>query len=159
MPKVEMLHTSSTRAGGRRARSMRATTSLAEINVVPLIDVMLVLLVIFMVAAPMMTQGFAVKLPESRRAPAIDQTPIVISVPYNFDRDRRVRIGEEAVGLEFLPERVRQALDGRANKAGIIACDAAVEVGHLALVFDKLIEGGMATVSIQTQPATTGRQP
>ena len=159
MPKVEMLHTSSTRAGGRRSRSMRATTSLAEINVVPLIDVMLVLLVIFMVAAPMMTQGFAVKLPESRRAPAVDQTPIVISVPYNFERDRRVRIGEEAVSLEFLPERVRQALDGRTNKAGMVACDAAVNVGDLALVFDKLMEGGMTNVSIQTQPVTSGRQP
>jgi biopolymer transport protein ExbD len=159
MPKVEMLHTSSTRAGGRRARSLRATTSLAEINVVPLIDVMLVLLVIFMVAAPMMTQGFAVKLPESRRAPAIDQTPIVISVPYTFERDRRVRIGAEAVSLEFLAERVRQALDGRTNKAGIVACDAAIPVGDLALVFDKLIEGGMTTVSMQTQPATTGRRP
>jgi biopolymer transport protein ExbD len=100
-----------------------------------------------------------VKLPESRRAPAVDQTPIVISVPYNFERDRRVRIGDESVSLEFLAERVRQALDGRTNKTGMIACDAAVNVGDLAMVFDKLIEGGMATVSIQTQPVTTGRQP
>jgi biopolymer transport protein ExbD len=159
MPKVEMLHTSSTRAGGRRARALRATTSLAEINVVPLIDVMLVLLVIFMVAAPMMTQGFAVKLPESRRAPAIDQTPVTISVPYTFEKMRRVYIGDEAVSLEFLAERVRQALDGRTNKAGLVACDAAVNVGDLALVFDRLMEGGMTSVSIQTQPATTARRP
>jgi biopolymer transport protein ExbD len=159
MPKVEMLHTSSTRAGGRRARSMRATTSLAEINVVPLIDVMLVLLVIFMVAAPMMTQGFAVQLPESRRAPAIDQTPIVITVPYTFERDNRVRLGTEVVSIEFLPERVRQALDGKVTKAGIVAADGAVTAADLVRVFDRLIEGGMTTVSMQTQPATSGRRP
>lgn len=154
-----MLHTSSTRAGGRRARSMRATTSLAEINVVPLIDVMLVLLVIFMVAAPMMTQGFAVQLPESRRAPAIDQTPIVITVPYTFERDNRVRLGNEAVSIEFLAERVRMALDGKVNKAGIVAADGAVTAADLVRVFDRLIEGGMTTVNMQTQPATTGRRP
>ena len=159
MPKVEMLHTSSTRAGGRRARSLRATTSLAEINVVPLIDVMLVLLVIFMVAAPMMTQGFAVKLPESRRAPAIDQTPIVITVPYTFERDNRVRLGTEAVSIEFLAERVRQALDGKVNKAGIVAADSAVTAGDLVRVFDVLLDGGMTRVEMQTQPATTRRQP
>jgi biopolymer transport protein ExbD len=159
MPKVEMLHTSSTRAGGRRARSMRATTSLAEINVVPLIDVMLVLLVIFMVAAPMMTQGFAVQLPESRRAPAIDQTPIEVTVPYTFERDNRVYLGNEAVSIEFLAERVRQALDGKVNKAGMVAADGAVTTADLVRVFDQLREGGMTSVGIKTQPATVGRRP
>ena len=56
------------------------STALAEINVVPLVDVMLVLLVIFMVAAPMMTQGFAVNLPQSRRATAITAEPVYITV-------------------------------------------------------------------------------
>ena len=70
-----------------------------------------------------------------------------------------MHIGKEPVSLEFLHERVRQALDGRTNKTGMVACDAAVNVGDLALVFDKLMEGGMTDVSIQTQPMTSRRQP
>ena len=64
MPKLEPIPSSGSR-GGRRARGSRVTTSLAEINVVPLVDVMLVLLVIFMVTAPMIQQGFPVNLPQS----------------------------------------------------------------------------------------------
>jgi biopolymer transport protein ExbD len=120
---------------------------------------MLVLLVIFMVAAPMMTQGFAVQLPESRRAPAIDQTPIEVTVPYTFERDNRVYLGNEAVSIEFLAERVRQALDGKVNKAGMVAADGAVTTADLVRVFDQLREGGMTSVGIKTQPATVGRRP
>src|SRR5689334_15747031 len=93
--------------GSRRGRAMRVSTSLAEINVVPLVDVMLVLLVIFMVAAPMMQQGFPVNLPQARRAQQIDQTPLVITVPLTFRQDSRVRIGPDAVSLEVLPARLK----------------------------------------------------
>ena len=69
---------------------MRVSSSLAEINVVPLVDVMLVLLVIFMVAAPMMQQGFQVHLPQARSiAPAVSE-PITVTVPLTF-RARRAR--------------------------------------------------------------------
>jgi biopolymer transport protein ExbD len=92
---------------------MKVSTSLAEINVVPLVDVMLVLLVIFMVAAPMMQQGFAVQLPQSRQSKAIAE-PITVTVPASFRQDRRVRIGNDVVSLTALPERIKQALFGQA---------------------------------------------
>src|SRR6187551_617970 len=95
----------------RRARSMRVSTSLAEINVVPLVDVMLVLLIIFMVAAPMMQQGFNVQLPQSRQSRSIS-APVTVSVPASYKKDRRVRIGDDAVTIEALPERIKQALLG-----------------------------------------------
>ena len=80
MPKVEQVsHNSSGRS--RRGRGQRVSTSLAEINVVPLVDVMLVLLIIFMVSAPMMQQGFAVQLPQSTRARPVNAEPINVSVP------------------------------------------------------------------------------
>ena len=147
------------RHSGRRARAGRVSTSLAEINVVPLIDVMLVLLVIFMVTAPMMTQGFPVQLPESRRAQAIDQTPVTVSVPSTFPRDGRVRLGDEAVSLDVLPERIRQALSSRAEKNVVLASDGAITMQQMMSVFDQLRAGGVVNVGIQTQPSRSRRAP
>ena len=65
MPKI---HQTAGSNGSRRGRGARVTTTLSEINVVPLVDVMLVLLIIFMVTAPMMQQGMQVNLPQARRA-------------------------------------------------------------------------------------------
>ena len=83
MPKVQPIPGASS-GRGRRGRSSRVSTSLAEINVVPLVDVMLVLLIIFMVAAPMMTQGMPVNLPQARRAPPITAEQVYVTVPASF---------------------------------------------------------------------------
>jgi biopolymer transport protein ExbD len=145
------------RTGGRRARVMRVSTSLAEINVVPLIDVMLVLLVVFMVAAPLMQQGFPVQLPQARTAKAITE-PVTITVPASFRKDRRVRLGAEAVGIDVLSERVRQALSGQLQQTVVLAADARTIWEDIIAVFDTLLAGGVDRISVQTQPAT-GRTP
>ena len=88
MPKVQQ-HVGGGSGRSRRARGSRVATSLAEINVVPLVDVMLVLLIIFMVAAPMMTQGMQVHLPESRRATPLTAQPIYVTVPVSFSSQRK----------------------------------------------------------------------
>ena len=123
MPKLDITHDEPRSGGGRRARRARVSSSLAEINVVPLIDVMLVLLVIFMVAAPMMTQGFAVQLPESRRAQTLEQQPVNISVPASFRQDGRVYLGDEPIGLDVLAERIRQELDGQTRRNVVLSGD------------------------------------
>ena len=146
-------------ASGRSGRGRRVATSLAEINVVPLVDVMLVLLVIFMVAAPMMTQGFPVHLPQSRRSTAINE-PITVTVPLTFRRDNKVRLGTEAISLDVLAERIRQALTTSQSPNVVLAGDGGVTLQELVRVFDKLIEGGVAKVGIQTTPPTSQeRQP
>ncbi len=87
MPKVMAQPDANT---GRR-RGRRVTTSLSEINVIPLVDVMLVLLIIFMVAAPMMQKGVEVNLPVSRRADKLTSAePLYVTVPASYRRDRRV---------------------------------------------------------------------
>ena len=106
MPKVMSQPDANT---GRR-RGRRVTTSLSEINVIPLVDVMLVLLIIFMVAAPMMQKGVEVNLPVSRRADKLTNAqPLYVTVPTSYRRDRRVFIDQEAVPIDVLGERMRQA--------------------------------------------------
>ena len=87
MPKV--LPASSS-GGGHRARGRRVSTTLAEINVIPLVDVMLVLLIIFMVAAPMLQRGVEVSLPQARQSAPLASEPVFVDVPLSYRQDRRV---------------------------------------------------------------------
>ena len=154
MPKLEPIPSASSRGGGgrRRSRSVRVSSSLAEINVVPLVDVMLVLLVIFMVAAPMMQQGFPVQLPESRQSRAVS-SPVTVTVPGTFAREQRVQIEGEFVTLAVLAERARQAVATRTEKTVILAADGSITYSDIVMVMDELRAGGVENVSLQTQPA------
>ncbi|MFO7303460.1 MAG: biopolymer transporter ExbD [Acidobacteriota bacterium] len=153
MPKLEPIPSAPARQGGRRrSRSVRVSSSLAEINVVPLVDVMLVLLVIFMVAAPMMQQGYEVDLPESRQSRPIE-SPVTITVPLTFRNDGRVQIDGEFVEFRFLSERARQAVASRTQKGVVLAGDGGITLTELMQVFDELQAGGVTQVAIQTQPA------
>jgi biopolymer transport protein TolR len=152
MPKVQQ-NGSSGSGRGRRARGMRVSTSLAEINVVPLVDVMLVLLIIFMVAAPMMTQGMAVNLPKAAKASAVNGQPIYVTVPASFARDRVVQIGNDEIRIEVLEERVRQALLERTEKSLFVRGDGDVAYKDIVYVFDRLKAAGVEKVGLITVPA------
>ena len=150
MPKVQQTNQSGGRA--RRGRSARVSSSLAEINVVPLVDVMLVLLIIFMVTAPMMQQGLQVALPQSRRATPVKANPIYVTVPADFNRTRMVQLDKDSLKVDFLNERVRQAILTRDDKSVFIRADASATVQDLATVMDKLKEGGVEKVGWMTKP-------
>ncbi|HVL67672.1 MAG TPA: biopolymer transporter ExbD [Vicinamibacterales bacterium] len=151
MPKV---HATGTNGGGRRGRSARVTTTLSEINVVPLVDVMLVLLIIFMVTAPMMQQGLQVNLPQARRADPVAAQPIYVTIPATFGRTQRLQIGQDEVGIEAIAERVRQALAIRDDKSVFLRMDASVTAQDIMTVTDRLKEAGVERVGFMTQPPT-----
>jgi biopolymer transport protein ExbD len=150
MPKVQQTSQSGGRA--RRGRGARVSSSLAEINVVPLVDVMLVLLIIFMVTAPMMQQGLQVALPQARRATPVNANPIYVTVPADFNRTRMVQLDKDSLKVDFLNERVRQAILTRDDKSVFIRADASATVQDLATVMDKLKEGGVEKVGWMTKP-------
>lgn len=141
-------------SGRSRRGGPRVPTTLAEINVVPLVDVMLVLLVIFMITAPMMQQGLAVNLPEARRADPVAAQPIYVTVPLTYRRDRRVQLGDEVMSIDILAERVRQALLGRPDRNVFLRTDGAVTMQEVMQVFDRLKEAGVEKVGILTRPPT-----
>src|SRR5918911_3386827 len=99
MPKVQALGSN---GSGRLGRSRRVATTLAEINVVPLVDVMLVLLIVFMVTAPMLQRGIDVKLPQARRATQVAGERVEVTVPADYRTARQVFIGKDRVRAENL---------------------------------------------------------
>ena len=148
MPKIQAQPDANT---GRK-RGRRVTSSLSEINIIPLVDVMLVLLIIFMVAAPMMQKGVEVNLPVSRRADKMTNTdPLYVTVPTSFRTDRRVQIGEEFVNVEVLAERMRQTMLTRTDKQVFLRGDGAVQLQELMDVFGRLKEAGIEKVGIVAQ--------
>jgi len=155
MPKVQPIPNAPSAGRGRRGRSVRVTTALAEINVVPLVDVMLVLLIIFMVAAPMMTQGMQVNLPKAQRAVNVPAKPIYVTVPASFATDRRVQIGNDTISVDALEERVRQALMDSTEKSLFVRGDGDVAWKHIVYVFDRLKAAGIEKVGVVTAPAGT----
>jgi biopolymer transport protein TolR len=148
MPKIQAQPDANT---GRR-RGRRVSTSLSEINVIPLVDVMLVLLIIFMVAAPMMQKGVEVNLPVSRRADKLSNTkPLYVTVPTTYANDRRVFIDEEGVPVDVLAERMRQEMQTRTDKQVFLRGDGAVKLQELMDVFGRLKEAGIEKVGIVAQ--------
>src|SRR4029078_6841370 len=103
MPKV---HDTAGSNGSRRGRSARVTTTLSEINVVPLVDVMLVLLIIFMLTPPMMQQGLQVNLPQARRATPVSAQPVYVTVPADFAKKRMVQLDKDDAPIAFFGQPV-----------------------------------------------------
>lgn len=157
MPRLEPSASSGSVRSRHRSRGGRVSTVLAEINVVPMVDVMLVLLVIFMVTAPMMQQGFDVKLPEAKAAKPTTSQPVYVTVPLSFRRDNRIQLGDDFVALGDLPERARQAVLTTSTKSVILRGDGGVTFADLIKVWDALIAGGITQISVATQPYTPDR--
>jgi biopolymer transport protein ExbD len=148
MPKVLPVPT----GGASRGRSRRVATTLAEINVIPLVDVMLVLLIIFMVTAPMLQRGVELKLPQMSRAQEISSERLFVNVPLTFKDDQQVYLGKERVRLAFLGNRVRQMIQSRTDKKVYLNIDRGLLIQHQIDVFDELKGAGVEDVGFATDP-------
>ena len=115
---------------------------------IPLVDVMLVLLIIFMVAAPMLQRGVDVNLPVATRSQEIAGDRVFLSVPLSYRKDRRVYIGEEAVRVDVLAERVRQITLNKGDKQVFLRMDGALTVQEQLDILDRLKAGGITNVGI-----------
>ena len=152
MPKVAPMPSGG--GTGRGLRGRRVNVSLAEINIIPLVDVMLVLLIIFMVTAPMIQRGIDVNLPVSRRAQAITGERIEIVVPLTYKTDKTVYLGTERVRAAVLQERVRQKMENAAQKDVFLRGDAGVSLGEVMEVTDLLKAAGVEHVGLVARPPT-----
>ena len=124
------------------------STTLAEMNVIPLVDVMLVLLIIFMVAAPMLQRGVELNLPVASRSQEIASDRIFVSVPLSFREDRRVFIGQDPVRVDVLTERMRQMMLNRSDRQVFLRGDGGIELQELLDVIDRLKAAGVDKVGI-----------
>lgn len=133
---------------GRASRGRRVASTLAEINVVPLVDVMLVLLIIFMVTAPMIQRGIDVNLPVARQAAQIEGERVFVTVPAAYRQNRQVYLGDEAIRVDVLQERVRQRLERVTDRQVYLRGDGDVRYQDLMDVFDRLKAAGVEKVGL-----------
>src|SRR5210317_961667 len=108
---------------------------MAEINVVPLIDVMLVLLIVFMITAPLITQGVKVDLPQADAEPVEDNDQLTLVVSINADAEYFISLGEEEdpqpVSLESIADDVGKILSQNPAVPVFLEADAAINYGHV----------------------------
>lgn len=129
--------------------SKRARRSpLSEINVTPFVDVMLVLLIIFMVTAPLMTVGVPVNLPKSRANALNDKTePLVITIDEKGD----IYLQDIKIPLEGLPTKIQFILKGKPDTRVFIRGDAALSYGRIMEVMGTLTSAGLHKVALMAQ--------
>jgi biopolymer transport protein TolR len=148
MPKVQA---AAGHGSARAGRNRRVASSLAEINVVPLVDVMLVLLIIFMVTAPLLQRGIDVNLPTAVRASAIQGERIFINVPAAFRKDRVVYLADEPIRLVILRERLRQKVENQTDRQVFLRMDGGLQIQDQMDVMDQILAAGVDKIGLVTK--------
>jgi biopolymer transport protein ExbD len=138
-------------AGGRHQRGRRIGPTLSEINVIPLVDVMLVLLIIFMVAAPMLQRGVEVNLPVSAKSQEIAAERLFLDLPISYRTDKLVMLDKQPVRLHLLAERIKQRTEHAADKQVFVRSDGGLQVQDLIDVLGELKAAGVQTAGIVTR--------
>jgi len=126
-------------------------TSLSDINIVPFVDVVLVLLIIFLITAPILQSGIEVELPRTKTVKEITEERLVITI----DRAQRVYLGNDPVNLHDLGRLVKAKAPDYTTRAVFVRCDESVPFGSFAAVVDAMRQAGMQNISVVTEPISS----
>lgn len=122
---------------------------MSEINVTPLVDVMLVLLIIFMVTAPMMQQGLEIELPETAASGvSTSEEPFVLVI----NKSKRITVGGQNIPIGDLHKRLQAIFEKRPNKQIYIQADKAVDYGFVAETMAEVRAAGITNIGLVTLP-------
>jgi biopolymer transport protein TolR len=130
------------------AANGRTQTSLSDINITPLVDVVLVLLIIFMVTAPVLQSGIELNVPKTRTVKEITEERLVVSI----NKQQRVFLGNDAVNINEIGAKLKQKIRDPQHQAIFVRADEDVPFGAFATVMDAVKSSGITNVSIVTQP-------
>jgi biopolymer transport protein TolR len=119
-------------------------TSLSEINVTPFVDVMLVLLVIFMVTAPMMQSGIGVNLPQAETQSSPAEEGLIITIT----KDRFIHVGEAVININLLEKKLQEYFYGKEKKIVFIQGDKDLSYGYFIDVVDNIRKAGIETIGL-----------
>ena len=133
------------------ASNGRTQSALADINITPLVDVVLVLLIIFMVTAPVLQSGIDVSVPKTKTVKEITEERMVISI----NKDQRIFLGNDPININEIGNRLRQRIRDPRQQSIFVRADENVPFGAFATVMDAVKQAGFANVSIVTQPMDT----
>ncbi|MCD6271816.1 MAG: protein TolR [Deltaproteobacteria bacterium] len=125
---------------------------MSDINVTPFVDVMLVLLIIFMVTAPMMVQGVNVSLPEAaaKSLPAQAENLVI-----TIDKNGGIYINDYQVEFNFLQEKLSKIMDGRKDREIFLKADKEISYGMVVRVMSEIKNAGVEKIGMVTEPAST----
>jgi biopolymer transport protein TolR len=126
----------------------RTQPALADINITPLVDVVLVLLIIFMVTAPVLQSGIDVSVPKTRTVKEITEERMVITI----NKDQRIFLGNDAININDIGTKLRQKIRDPRHQSIFVRADENIPFGVFATVMDAVKQAGFANVSIVTQP-------
>lgn len=126
----------------------RTQSSLADINMTPFVDVVLVLLIIFMVTAPVLQSGIEVQVPRTRTVKQISEERLVISI----NREQQVFLNNDPVNINQIAAKLHEKIRDPQGQAIYVRADENVPFGAFATVMDAVKSSGITNVSIVTQP-------
>ena len=122
---------------------------MSDINVTPFVDVMLVLLIIFMVTAPMMMQGVDVSLPQTTSEPLIAKKENLI---ITINTKSQIFINDYQIGLDYLQDKLKKILEGRENKEVYLRADREIPYGFVVRVMAEIKAAGVDKLGMVTEP-------